>query len=341
MKKMNDLPIIGITMGDPSGVGPEIIAKVLTDPGTFEVCRPVVLGDFNCIARAAEVVRAELTVEVVDQSRIRRLDYLPGRVNLINLSKINIKGLQYGLPDKDCGKAMVTYITEAVRLALKGEINAIATGPISKKAISDAGYHYPGHTELLAELTRTSDYAMMLMGEKLKVVPVTIHCSFKEVPTLLSADAIFRAIKVTAHALKEYFGLDNPRITVAALNPHAGEGGIFGKEEEELIIPAIKRAQDMGITVSGPLPADTLFFYAAQGSCDVVVCMYHDQALIPLKLLHFEDAINVTLGLPIIRTSVDHGTAYDIAGTGRAKPNSLFNAVRWAASMAGKKKQVS
>jgi len=337
---MRDLPIIGITMGDPSGIGPEIIAKVLIDPGTFKFCRPVVLGDFNCIARAAEIVRAELTIEVVGQSGIRRLDYQPGRINLINLSEINIKGLQYGLPDKDCGKAMVMYVTEAVRLALKGEINAIATGPISKKAIADAGYHYPGHTELLAELTSTSDYAMMLMGEKLKVVPVTIHCSFKEVPSLLSTEAIFRAIRVTAQALREYFGLDNPRIAVAALNPHAGEGGLFGKEEEELIMPAIKRAQDMGITVSGPLPADTLFFYAARGSCDVVVCMYHDQALIPLKLLHFEDAINVTLGLPIIRTSVDHGTAYDIAGTGTAKPNSLFHAVKWAASMAQKKKRI-
>lgn len=236
---------------------------------------------------------------------------------------------------------MVNYIREAVRLALKEEIDAIATAPISKKAISDAGYHYPGHTELLAELTRTSDYAMMLMGEKLKVVPVTIHCGFKNVPFLLSSETIFRTIKVSAQALKVYFNLDNPRIAVAALNPHAGEGGIFGREEEEVILPAIRQAQDLGIAVFGPLPSDTLFFYAAQGAYDVVVCMYHDQALIPLKLLHFEDAINITLGLPIIRTSVDHGTAYDIAGTGRAKPDSLFNAVKWAAYMAVRKRQIN
>jgi 4-hydroxythreonine-4-phosphate dehydrogenase len=234
---------------------------------------------------------------------------------------------------------MINYIKEAVHLALRGEIDAVATAPISKKAISDAGYHYPGHTELLAELTGTSDYAMMLMGERLKVVPVTIHCSLKKVPSLLNPEIILRIIKVTTQSLKLYFDLDNPRIAVAALNPHAGEGGIFGREEKEVIIPAIEEAKKLGITVSGPLPGDTLFFYAAQGAYDVVVCMYHDQALIPLKLLHFEDAVNVTLGLPIVRTSVDHGTAYDIAGTGRAKPDSLFNAIKWAAYMAQKKKQ--
>jgi len=335
---MRDLPVVGITMGDPAGIGPEIIAKVMGDRRTFEMCRPLVLGDFNCLLRAAEIVKAELKIVEIKQSEIKKLDYQPGKINLINLS--TIEGLKYGSPDKSYGKAMVSYITEAVHLALKGEIDAIATAPISKKAISDAGYHYPGHTELLAELTSTSDYAMMLMGQRLKVVPVTIHCGLKNVPSLLNSEIIFRAIKVTAQALKEYFDLDKPRIAVAALNPHAGEGGIFGKEEEEVIIPAIKQAQYLGITISGPLPADTLFFYAAQGAYDVVVCMYHDQALIPLKLLHFEDAINVTLGLPIIRTSVDHGTAYDIAGTGRAKPNSLFNAVKWAASMAEKKKRL-
>jgi 4-hydroxythreonine-4-phosphate dehydrogenase len=339
-RDVSNLPIVGITMGDPSGVGPEIIAKVFNDPNTFECSRPLVLGDLNCLIRAAEIVKAEFRVEEVRGSEIRELDYEPGRANLLNLSKINLKNLHYGSPDKDCGKAMVDYVKEGVRLALNGEIDAIATAPISKKAIFNAGYHFPGHTELLADLTHTSEYAMMLMGERLKVVPVTIHCGLKEVPSLLKPEAILKAIKVTAEALREFFDIENPRIAVTALNPHAGEGGIFGSEEEERIIPAIKRAQEMGIMVSGPFPSDTLFYYAVQGSYDVVVCMYHDQALIPLKLLHFEDAINVTLGLPIIRTSVDHGTAYDLAGTGRANPNSLFNAVKWAAYMAKKKKRV-
>lgn len=270
---MNSLPIVGITMGDPTGVGPEIIAKVLNDRRTFECCRPLVLGDYNCLARAAEIVKAEFRVEEVKGSDPRRLDYRLGRVNLLNLSSLDLKQLRYGSPDKECGKAMVDYIREGVRLALSREIDAIATAPISKKAIFDAGYHFPGHTELLADLTRTTEYAMMLMGERLKVVPVTIHCGLKEVPSLLNANAILRAIKVAAQALKEYFDIDNPRIAVAALNPHAGEGGIFGKEEEEVIVPAIKQAQEMEIKVIGPLPADTLFYYTVRGAYDAVVCI--------------------------------------------------------------------
>jgi len=335
---VSSLPIVGITMGDPTGVGPEIIAKVLDDRRTFEFSRPLVLGDLNCLMRAAEIVKTTFKIEEVKRSGIRELNYQLGRINLLNLSKLNLKDLRYGSPDKGCGKAMVDYVKEGVYLALCGEIDAMVTAPINKKAIFDAGYHYPGHTELLADLTKTSDYAMMLMGERLKVVPVTIHCSLRDIPSLLNSEAIVRAIQVTAHALKEYFDISTPRIAVAALNPHAGEGGIFGQEEAEVIVPAIKRAKAMGIKVFGPLPSDTLFHYAVQGFYDVVVCMYHDQALIPLKLLHFEDAINVTLGLPIVRTSVDHGTAYDLAGTGKANPNSLLNAIKWAAFMANKKK---
>ena len=333
-------PIIGITMGDPTGVGPEIIAKVLIDPKTFQHCRPLILGDVNCIIHAAGIVKVGLTVEEVRVSSIGDVAYRPGKANVLNLSTLSSQQLSYGAPDRDCGKAMVDYVVEGVRLALSGEIDAIATAPISKKAIFDAGFPYPGHTELLAHLTNTSDYAMMLMGERLRVVPVTIHCAFRDVPFLLNTGSIVKAITVTARSLREYFGLESPRIAVTALNPHAGEGGIFGKEEEEVILPAIRQVHEMGIEVSGPFSADTFFYFAVQGSCDAVVCMYHDQALIPLKLLHFEDAVNVTLGLPIIRTSVDHGTAYDIAGTGKASPVSLFNAVTWAAWMVRKKKRI-
>jgi len=233
---------------------------------------------------------------------------------------------------------MYAYIAEAVRLSVRGEVDAITTAPISKKALSDAGYSYPGHTELLAEMTGTNHYAMMLAGEKLKVVPVTIHCALSDVFRLLTADKIVTAIRITHSALQEYFRLPQPRIAVAALNPHAGEGGLFGNEEEKIIVPALDKAHALGIDTAGPLPPDTLFYHAAAGRYDAVVCMYHDQALIPLKLLHFDEAVNVTLGLPIIRTSVDHGTAYDIAGTGRANPASLANALKMAAMMAGSRK---
>jgi 4-hydroxythreonine-4-phosphate dehydrogenase len=233
---------------------------------------------------------------------------------------------------------MYASIAEAVRLALQGEVDAITTAPISKKALADAGYSYPGHTELLAELTGTQHYAMMLAGEKLKVVPVTIHCALRDVFRLLTTEKIVTAMRITHGALQEYFNLPQPRIAVAALNPHAGEGGLFGEEEGTLIAPALEQARTMGIDVSGPVPPDTLFYHAAAGRYDAVICMYHDQALIPLKLLHFDEAVNVTLGLPIIRTSVDHGTAYDIAGTGRANPASLVNALKMAAMMAESKK---
>jgi 4-hydroxythreonine-4-phosphate dehydrogenase len=233
---------------------------------------------------------------------------------------------------------MYAYIAEAVRLSVRGEVDAITTAPISKKALSDAGYSYPGHTELLAELTGTAHYVMMLAGEKLKVVPVTIHCALRDVFRLLTTEKIVTAISITHRTLQDYFRLPQPRIAVAALNPHAGEGGLFGNEEEKIIVPALEQAHALGIDAAGPLPPDTLFYHAAAGRYDAVVCMYHDQALIPLKLLHFDEAVNVTLGLPIIRTSVDHGTAYDIAGTGRANPASLSNALKMASMMAERRK---
>lgn len=335
--KAKELPLIGITMGDPAGIGAEVIVKVLSDSRIFEICRPLVLGDIECISRAIEIVKADLKVEEINQSEVKELTYKPGEIKLINLSKI--EEVKYGYPNKSYGEAVVKYLKEAVHLALKGKIDAITTAPINKKAMAEAGYPYPGHTELLAELTGCNEYAMMLMGDKLKVVPITIHCALRDVPTLLNPPLILRTIKITQKALRDYFNIDNPKIAVAALNPHAGEGGIFGQEEEEVIIPAIRKAQDSGINVFGPHPADTLFFAAFQGAYDVVLCMYHDQALIPLKLLHFGDAVNITLGLPIIRTSVDHGTAYEIAGTGKASPNSLFQAIKWAAYMVIKKRK--
>ncbi|MFH0843935.1 MAG: 4-hydroxythreonine-4-phosphate dehydrogenase PdxA, partial [Pseudomonadota bacterium] len=214
------------------------------------------------------------------------------------------------------------------------EIAAMVTCPINKALMNEAGYHFDGHTQLIASLTKTDHYVMMLAGERLRVSLVTIHCGLREVPTKLNRDSIYQTIMITSKALERDFGIERPRIAVAALNPHAGESGLFGSEEKEIIKPALDRAANEGCRVEGPFPADTLFYKAALGQFDAVVAMYHDQGLIPLKLLHFSDAVNITLGLPIIRTSVDHGTAYDIAGKGIADPSSLKAAVRTALRMA-------
>jgi 4-hydroxythreonine-4-phosphate dehydrogenase len=332
----SEAPRIAVTMGDPAGIGPEIIVKALSDRGTFALCRPLVLGDRGIMERAVKLLGA--SIEVNEMATAGEQHYRHGSINLLPLSSLDPEEARYGAPAPACGRAMYAYIAEAVRLAAQGEVEAITTAPISKKALADAGYSYPGHTELLAELTGTKQYAMMLAGEKLKVVPVTIHCALSNVFRLLTAEKIVIAIRITYRALQAHFSLPRPRIAVAALNPHAGEGGLFGNEEETIIAPALEQAHALGIGVSGPLPPDTLFYQAAAGRFDAVICMYHDQALIPLKLLHFDDAVNVTLGLPIIRTSVDHGTAYDIAGTGRANPASLVNALTMAAMMAASRK---
>ena len=229
---------------------------------------------------------------------------------------------------------MAECIIEAVAMARAGKIAAIVTAPINKMVLHDAGYNYPGHTEMLAELTGTKDVVMMLAGEKLRVVLVTIHCAYTEVPKLLCVEKILKTITITHESLKNLLAGKNPRLAVAGLNPHAGEGGLFGEEEKNLIAPAVAQACRLGIDAVGPAPSDTLFYYAARGRYDAVVCMYHDQGLIPLKLLHFDTGVNVTLGLPVIRTSVDHGTAYDIAGKGIASPASLVNAIKMAVQMA-------
>ena len=325
------LPTIGITMGDPTGVGPEIIVKVLSDESTFRFCRPIVLGDRATMEQAIKLLNSIL--EINEMKNLEERDFRNGMLNLLNLSDLKINERKYGAPTQSCGKAMVAYIEEAVKLVLDSRIDAITTAPISKKALSDAGYSYPGHTELLAELTGSKEYVMMLAGDRLKVTLVTIHCGLRDVFRLLTMEKILTTIRITHSALVDFFGEERPKIAVAALNPHAGEGGLFGKEEKEIIIPAIRQARQLGIKVEGPISPDTLFYHAAQGAYSVVVSMYHDQGLIPLKLLHFEDAVNVTLGLPLIRTSVDHGTAYDLAGTGKANPLSLRNALELAAKM--------
>ncbi len=246
---------------------------------------------------------------------------------------MNLSELTPGRAGAYAGRAVVEYIRKAVLLATQGEVAAITTAPINKETLKMAGYSWPGHTELLAELTGTSDFGMMLAGGGLRVIIATIHCALKDVPGLITKDGVLRTIRLAARACRE-LGIETPRIVVAGLNPHAGEAGIFGDEEILHISPACEQARAEGLAVTGPLPPDTLFYKAKRGDFDIVVAMYHDQGLIPLKMLAFGSAVNVTIGLPIIRTSVDHGTAYDIAGQGIADPASLIEALKMAAQIA-------
>jgi 4-hydroxythreonine-4-phosphate dehydrogenase len=328
-------PLLALTMGDPVGVGPEIMALALADPAIYRTCRPLVLGDFPAMERARQHLTPDLTLHPVKNSSEGL--YQTGTIDLLALSSLAPDDLNHSHPTVGGGKAMVTYILAAIEMALTEEAAGMVTGPISKASLHLAGYRYPGHTELLADRTGAAEVAMMLAGGKFRVVLATIHCPLSDVPGLLSSEALIRLFNLTSSSLQRDFGISKPSLGVAALNPHASEGGLFGDEEKEVIIPAVLEARGRGLAVSGPFPADTLFWRHAQGEFDAICAMYHDQGLIPLKLLHFMDAVNVTLGLPIIRTSVDHGTAYDLAGTGDAHPGSLKAAIFMAAEMAGRR----
>jgi 4-hydroxythreonine-4-phosphate dehydrogenase len=252
-------------------------------------------------------------------------------------SRLDPAGQQYGQPDLCSGRAMADYISWACERCLAEDAAGMVTAPINKQALQRTGADFPGHTEFLAAGCGVDEVVMMLAGERLRVCLVTTHCALRDVPRRLTVDRVLTTIRIAAHSLRQQFGLAQPRLAVLALNPHAGEGGLFGDEERQCILPAIEAARDQGIDASGPHSADTLFWFAAQGRYDAVICMYHDQGLIPLKLLHFDDGVNVTLGLPIVRTSVDHGTAYDLAGTGKASPASLIAAAKMADAMAEKR----
>jgi 4-phospho-D-threonate 3-dehydrogenase / 4-phospho-D-erythronate 3-dehydrogenase len=325
-------PLIAVTMGDPTGIGPEIIARALARPEIGTACRALVLGDAGAMARGIGVTGVPLRLEILTEG-LPPVNPGSGIIYLHPLSCLGADDMPFGKPTRASGEAMFRYITEAARLCMSGAAAAMATAPISKEALNRAGHHYPGHTELLAELTGAREFVMMLAGDRLRVSLVTIHEALSNVPPLVTFDKVLTTIRVTHRDVSRYFR-DKPRLAVLALNPHCGEGGLFGDEEERVIKPAVAAAQREGINAVGPLSADTLFHFASQGDYDAVVCMYHDQGLIPLKLLHFEDGVNVTLGLPIIRTSVDHGTAYNLAGTGQASDASMAAAIRMAAAMA-------
>ena len=324
----NKRPIIGITMGDPVGVGPEIILSALKQPSVYRLCKPLVIGDVLRLNTAKKVIKSTLAFKTISTPKDCKFEH--GCVDVMNLSKLPIDDVIWGQPTVDTGRAMVRYIIAAIDLATQGVINATVTCPINKHAMQIAGVNYPGHTELFADRTNTTDFVMMMAGRHLKVVPATIHIPLKRVPKILSKELIAKTIRITGRSLIERFGIENPRIAVAGLNPHAGEDGLFGEEEKQVIIPAIHIAKRGAYLVSGPFPPDTVFHYASKGRFDVVISMYHDQGLIPFKMIHFADGVNTTLGLPIIRTSVDHGTAYDIAGSGKANPSSLMAAIQMA-----------
>jgi 4-hydroxythreonine-4-phosphate dehydrogenase len=327
---MERKPLIVITMGDPAGIGPEIIAKVIDSGELFPVCRPVIIGDASVLEKLIQELGLSVTVRPV--ASLAESNPAQGRLDILDLRQVNISRHTWGTPEASSGKAVVEYIKKAVELTMKGEAAAIVTAPISKEMMNAAGHHYAGHTELLADLTDSKDYGMLFVGGGLRVILVTIHIALKDVPRQITAAAVLKTLRL-AHKAMRSFGIENPHIGVAALNPHAGEGKLFGTEEWDTILPAVIKAREEGIRASDPVPADTLFYKTRNNYYDIAVAMYHDQGLAPLKMLAFGNAVNVTVGLPIIRTSVDHGTAYDIAGKGCADPTSLLEAIKLAVKM--------
>ena len=333
MKAMSSMkPLLGITMGDPAGIGPEVIVKALARPLVRRLCRPVVIGSPEVLAKVAGQLKARVKIR---PATVLNVATPPGVISVLDPLSELLGPFTPGRVSKETGAAQALYIKEAVRLALDRRIAGIVTAPINKEAINLAGYPYPGHTEMLAELTGAKEVGMMIVGGPLRFLFATTHVAIKDMPKLLTPERVERAIRLCHLGLTTLFGIKRPRIAVAALNPHGGEGGLFGTEEHTAIGPGVARARALGFPSVGPLPADTLIGQAARGQYDAVVAMYHDQGLIPLKLAAFGTSVNITVGLPIIRTSVDHGTAYDIVGQGKADEGSLIEAIRLAATFAG------
>jgi 4-phospho-D-threonate 3-dehydrogenase / 4-phospho-D-erythronate 3-dehydrogenase len=330
------LPVIGITMGDPTGIGPEIIVKALSLEEPFQFCRPIVFGDRNVISNTIKMLGLPAAAEIIEN--IPEGEYSPRRIFLFSLSRLEVASLHFGKPDRTCGEAMMKYVEAAVHEVVKGNVEAITTCPINKQAINAAGYPFPGHTEFLAHLAGAPAVAMMFLGSRWNVVLVTTHLPLKEVPKWITMSRVFSTIQMADEGLKKYFKVPRPRIAVMGLNPHSGEEGLLGEEEKIAILPAISKAREQGIEVEGPFSADSFFNLSGFRSFDVVVAMYHDQGLIPVKMIDFKEAVNLTLGLPFIRTSVGHGTAYDIAGKGSADPTNLVRAILTASKLSNLKR---
>jgi 4-phospho-D-threonate 3-dehydrogenase / 4-phospho-D-erythronate 3-dehydrogenase len=320
-------------MGDPAGIGAEIIVKALANRQVYESCHPLVIGDAARLTEAAKIVNSAIEINPVSDSA--KGVYRPGLIDCVDLGLIQ-HDLRFGVVSPAAGEAAFRYVEKAASLALADAIDAICTAPLSKEALHAAGHRFPGHTELLAYLTGTPEVSMMLAAPGLRVVHVTTHTGLIDAIERIEPAIVERTID-RGHAALVSAGIEHPRIGVCGINPHAGENGLFGRgEEEHKILPAVQNCQKRGLDVTGPLPADTLFFRAGRGDFDLVVAMYHDQGHGPIKVLGLDEGVNITLGLPIIRTSVDHGTAFDIAGTGKADESSLLAAIRYAVELAPK-----
>lgn len=336
-------PIIGITMGDPASIGPEISVKALTDPKVLEMCDPLIIGDAAVMEDAVKVV-CPGQVKIRAVKNVKDAVFEPGVINVYDMGLVDMDRLEYGKVSAMCGEAAFRYVEKVIALAMDGEIDATVTNALNKAAINLAGHHFAGHTEIYAHFTGTKNYTMMLAHENLRVVHVSTHVSLREACDRVKKERVLTCIKI-AHDACRKLGIESPRVAVAGLNPHSGEGGLFGREEIEEITPAIEEARALGINADGPVPPDTVFSKARGGWYDIVVAMYHDQGHIPLKVTGFVydqasgrwsnvAGVNVTLGLPIIRASVDHGTAFGHAHQGLANPVSLINAIEYAAKFA-------
>ncbi|MEK6439317.1 4-hydroxythreonine-4-phosphate dehydrogenase PdxA [Pseudonocardia sp. T1-2H] len=325
---MRMTPLLGLTVGDPAGIGPEVVLTASRDPRA-EVARLVAIGSLAALRSAAAVVPDAPALRAVSSPAEARFE--PGTLDVLTVP--SDVAVPVGRLCAEAGQIAFEGVERAVDLALAGDIDGIVTAPLNKEAIALAGHPYPGHTEILAELTGTTDFAMMLTALKLRVVHVTTHVGIRAMLERVTTERVLTTIRLAHRALRD-MGIDAPSVGVAGLNPHAGEGGLFGDEEARVIAPAIEQAKAEGIAATGPWPADTLFGRAVAGDFDVAIAMYHDQGHIAVKVLGFETGVNATIGLPIVRTSVDHGTAFDIAGTGRASADSLVEAVTVGAAMA-------
>ena len=338
---MSKKPILGITMGDPASIGPEITVNALSDPAIYEKCSPIIIGDAAVMEAAAGIVGKDVKINAVSDVKEAKFEF--GTIDVYDMKLVDMDKLERGVVSAMAGNAAFQYVKKVIELAMNHEVDATVTNALNKEAMNLAGHHYSGHTEIYAEYTGTKKYTMMLAHENLRVVHVSTHVSLREACDRVKKDRVLEVIRIADQACKE-LGIKEPKIGVAGLNPHSGENGMFGREEIEEITPAIEAAKGEGIIVDGPVPPDTVFSKARGGWYDIVVAMYHDQGHIPLKVVGFVynqaeqkwDAVagvNITLGLPIIRASVDHGTAFDQAGKGVANELSLINAMDYAIRM--------
>jgi 4-hydroxythreonine-4-phosphate dehydrogenase len=335
-------PLIGVSVGDPAGIGPEITAKALSLSEIYELCRPLVIVEAEMMREAVKFSGLNQQIHAISSPREGL--YQLGVLDVLDMKNIDGKSIRHKVISAEYGRASYEYVKKVIELAQSKEIDATVTGPISKEAINQAGFHYSGHTEIYANLTHTKDYAMMLVHKEFRVIHVSTHVSLREACNRVKKDRVYQVIMLGYDAVRR-LGIEDPKIAVAGLNPHAGESGMFGREEIEEIEPAIKQAQRKGLMVEGPIPPDTVFSKMQGGQYDLVVVMYHDQGHIPMKLIGFQyddkaktwgsiSGVNITCGLPIIRVSVDHGTAYGKAGEGRANPESMIQAIHIAAQLA-------